>query len=175
MKRMISTKAAETAEGIKDFVKQNGKTTEFGGNVEIDGNLAVNGNFITKISKRLNLSDFTANEGLKTFTLNQTAIDKINEIISTAFETDGVSKATLYIGTPGIPYANYYANFSNDVSGNQPYISFSNPNFSNEDLTSILNVLIKPIATAQKICSDFDLYNVFVQNDAYLIFDFYKL
>ena len=43
MKRMISTKAAETAEGIKDFVKQNGKTTEFGGNVEIDGNLKVNG------------------------------------------------------------------------------------------------------------------------------------
>lgn len=43
MKRMISTKAAETAEGIKDFVKQNGKTTEFGGNVEIDGKLTVNG------------------------------------------------------------------------------------------------------------------------------------
>ena len=43
MKRMISTKAAETAEGIKDFVKQNGKTTEFGGNVEIGGNLIVNG------------------------------------------------------------------------------------------------------------------------------------
>lgn len=43
MKRMISTKAAETAEGIKDFVKQNGKTTEFGGNVEIDGDLKVNG------------------------------------------------------------------------------------------------------------------------------------
>lgn len=43
MKRMISTKAAEVAEGIKDFVKQNDKTTEFGGNVEIDGNLKVNG------------------------------------------------------------------------------------------------------------------------------------
>lgn len=43
MKRMISTKAAQTAEGIKDHIKQNGNTTEFGGNVEIDGNLIVNG------------------------------------------------------------------------------------------------------------------------------------
>ena len=43
MKRMISTKAATVAEGIKDFVKQNGKTTKFGGNVEIDGNLTVYG------------------------------------------------------------------------------------------------------------------------------------
>lgn len=43
MKRMISTKAAETAEGIKDFVKQDDKTTEFGGNVKIGGNLNVNG------------------------------------------------------------------------------------------------------------------------------------
>lgn len=43
MKRMISTKAAAVAEEIKDYVKQNGKTTEFGGNVEIDGNLTVNG------------------------------------------------------------------------------------------------------------------------------------
>ena len=43
MKRMISTKAATVAEGIKDFVKQNDKTTEFGGNVEINGNLKVNG------------------------------------------------------------------------------------------------------------------------------------
>ena len=43
MKRMISTKAAETAERIKDFVKQTSNTTEFGGNVKIDGNLLVNG------------------------------------------------------------------------------------------------------------------------------------
>lgn len=43
MKRMISTKAATVAESIKDFVKQNRNTTEFGGNVEIDGNLTVNG------------------------------------------------------------------------------------------------------------------------------------
>lgn len=43
MKRMISTKAATVAESIKDYIKQNDKTTEFGGNVEIDGDLIVNG------------------------------------------------------------------------------------------------------------------------------------
>lgn len=48
MRRMIPTKIIDWIKKVKEYIIQNGTTTEIGGNVEIDGNVQVNGKFVAE-------------------------------------------------------------------------------------------------------------------------------
>lgn len=131
------------------------------------------GGEIKKTTIRLNLSDFTYDESSETFTLNETAITTVTEIINTAFNKKGINTSYMYIGDT--PYASYNVSFSNIAPNNTPYIAFSNADFTDATLAVPLNVLIIPKEGAQKICSNSSLFNLFVTSGAYINFDFYYL
>lgn len=128
---------------------------------------------LTKNSITLNLSEFTYDEDAQKFTLSQNAANTVLQIIQKAFELKGLCVAYLSIG--GTPYASYQVNFSNELPINVGYISFSNPQYDSEDLSATLNVVIKPKTTAQRICSDTSLFNMFVENQGVLEFFFYSM
>ena len=141
-----------TLGGVMPVNKTDGMTQEVG--VDSTGKLYTapgGGGGIKKTTIRLNLSDFTYDESSETFTLNETAITTVTEIINTAFNKKGINTAYMYIGDT--PYASYNISFSNTALNNTPYISFSNADYTDATLAVTLNVLIIPTEGAQKICS----------------------
>lgn len=127
----------------------------------------------SKTSIKLNLSEFTFDETAQKFILSESAANTVLQIIQKAFELKGLCIAFLSIGETS--YASYQINFSNELSSNVGYISFSNPLFTSEDLSANFNVIIKPQTTAQRICSDASLFNIFVENQGVLEFVFYSM
>ena len=127
---------------------------------------------LVKTSIKLNLSEFTFDESTQKFTLSQNAANIVSQIIQKQFETKGFCIAFLDVG--GTLLASYQINFSNIASGNIAYLSFSNPLYTSEELSTNFNVLIKPTISAQRVCSDTSLFNRFVEYLGVLEFVLYS-
>lgn len=128
---------------------------------------------VSKTSIKLNLSEFTYDETAQKFTLSQSAANTVSQIIQKQFELRGFCVAFLTVGETA--FASYQINFSNITTTTTAYLSFSNPLYDSEDLSSNFNVLIKPETTAQRICSDTSLFNMFVKNQGVLEFVLYSM
>ena len=131
------------------------------------------GGVVSKTSIKLNLSEFTYDETAQKFTLSQSAANTVSQIIQKQFELMGFCIAFLTVGET--VFSSYQINFSNITPTTTAYLSFSNPLYDSEDLSSNFNVLIKPETTAQRICSDTSLFNIFVKNQGVLEFVLYSM